>query len=94
MDAIREALAEPINLLFVSGICLRKVLELAGCAAVAHIYIKRMASWGWADGDELAGYHIPELPGASGEVTRREMRPYHQQWQPHLRADYEFQRFG
>jgi hypothetical protein len=91
LDVIRDGLAEPKGLLFVSGICLRQVLELVGCEADAHIYMKRMAMWGWADEDELSGT-LPEVPGASGEAPRREMRLYHEQWQPHLRADYEYHR--
>ena len=94
LDAIRDGLAEPKGLLFVSGICLRQVLELAGREADVHVYVKRMAMWGWVDEDELTGGSLPEIPGASGEAPRREMRSYHSQWQPHLRADYEFHRPG
>ena len=91
LEVIKDALAEPRGLLFVSGICLRQVLDLVSCEVDAHIYVRRMAMWGWADEDELDGI-IPEVPGASGEAPRREMRAYHQQWRPHLRADYEFHR--
>lgn len=94
LDVIRDGLAELKGLLFMSGICLRQVLELIGCEADAHVYLKRMAMWGWADEDELTGGSLREIPGASGEVTRREMRAYHEQWRPHLRADYEFHRVG
>ena len=93
LDAMKEALAEPTGLLFVSGICLRQVLQLAQCQAAAHIYVKCMATWGWVDEDELSG-GVAEIPGASGEGPRREMRAYHERWQPHLRADYEFHRPG
>jgi hypothetical protein len=94
LDLIRDRLTENRGLLFVSGICLRQVLELAECRAAAHIYVKRMAIWGWADEDELSSSVLPESPGSSGEVTRHEMRAYHQRWQPHLQADYEFHRLS
>jgi hypothetical protein len=81
-------------LLFVSGICLRRVLADAGCAAAGHIYVKRRAVWGWADEDELVRGLIPEVPGASGELVRKELRSYHDHWRPHLHADFEFQRPG
>lgn len=93
LPEISEALAEPHPPLFVSGICLLEVLAKAGTRLDAHIYVKRMATWGWADEDELMG-HVPEVPGASGEMVRRELRLYHENWQPHLRAGYEFQRAG
>lgn len=93
MHEILEALALPSGLLFVSGVCLRQVLQNAQCNAGAHIYIKRMATSGWVDEDEVDGSGAPEISGASGETLREEMRLYHGQWRPHLRADYEFHRF-
>lgn len=93
MNEIFEALAHPSGILFVSGVCLRQVLQNARCSVDAHIYLKRMATWGWADEDEVDGSGAPEVPGASGETLREEMRLYHRQWQPHLKADYEFHRF-
>src|SRR3954466_16276698 len=51
LEEVSEALARPGSLLFVSGICLRQVLADVGRAADVHIYIKRMATWGWADED-------------------------------------------
>jgi hypothetical protein len=52
-----------------------------------------MATWGWADEDELTG-KLPEVAEASGAVVRTELRSYHEKWRPHLVADYEFQRSG
>jgi hypothetical protein len=94
MDEVSHALSDHSGLLFVSGICLRAVLADVHRPADAHIYVKRMATWGWTDEDELIGAAAPEIPGASGEIIRQEMRLYHDQWQPHTSADYEFQRFG
>ena len=91
-DEIRQVLSEADGLLFVSGICLRHVFQEVGMAANAHIYMKRMATWGWADEDEISGLAAPEIPGASGEKVREELRLYHGSYQPQLVADYEFQR--
>lgn len=88
MSVIRRSLGDN-GLLFVSGICLRQVLEQAEVKARAYIYVKRMAVWGWADEDDLLG-KIPEFPGSSGEGVRGEMRRYHNTWQPHVTAMYEF----
>lgn len=93
-NEVAEALAVSSKSLFVSGICLRAILAKLGLTATAHVYLKRMASWGWADQDELAGQSALEIPGASGEVLREELRQYHCKWQPHLIADYEFHRVG
>ncbi|GMN04552.1 hypothetical protein [Erythrobacter sp. MTPC3] len=91
MDEILEALVSQRRPLMVSGICLLEVIEKAGTQLDASVYVKRMAAWGWADEDELDGIDFG-LPGASGEAVRKELRSYHQRWQPHLHADYEFQR--
>lgn len=77
--------------LFVSGICVLQVLSSVAVQPIAHVYLKRMADWGWADQDDLEG-RVPEFPAASGASVRREMRAYHEKWQPHLQADYEYQR--
>jgi hypothetical protein len=92
LDEIAKALNRPETLMFVSGICLRQVLTNFGCSAGAHIYVKRMATGVWADEDELTPDKIPEVSGASGEQVRKELRPYHQRWRPHLIADFEYQR--
>lgn len=92
IDEVRRALATG-GLLFVSGICLRQVLALVEVEPDAHVYVKRMAVWGWADEDDLLA-KIPEFAGSSGEGLRQEMRRYHLKWKPHLRATYEFHRQG
>jgi energy-coupling factor transporter ATP-binding protein EcfA2 len=94
LNEIAEALAKPSGFLFVSGVCLRQVLEQVDCAASSHIYVKRMAAWGWADKDELEGGSMANIRGSSGnEAVRQEMRHYHKQWQPHLTAEFEFHRY-
>jgi hypothetical protein len=93
MSEISKALSEAPRPLVISGICLLEALAKVEIELDVSIYVKRMASWGWADEDELSGLAL-EIPGASGELLRREMRIYHQDWQPHLNADYEFWRMG
>ena len=93
LEEIAQAVADAPGILFVSGVCLREILKRAEIQADAHIYVKRMASWGWSDEDEMAGQGVAEIPGASGEFLRAEMRQYHGQWRPHQIADYEFHRF-
>jgi hypothetical protein len=87
-----QAVAKASGILFVSGVCLREILKRAEVQADAHIYVKRMASWGWCDEDEMESHGVAEIPGSSGEFLRAEMRQYHGQWQPHHIADYEFHR--
>lgn len=94
LNEIEQALAEHRGLLFVSGICVRQVLAMVPRNADAHIYVKRMAAWGWVDEDELTGGSVPEFPGASGERMREELRLYHECWHPQAIADYEFRRVG
>jgi hypothetical protein len=95
IDCISNWLATIDGYGFISGVCLRQVLDIAGFDAKAHIYVKRMASWGWADEDELCGNVLSSVFGSSGgDALRREMRDYHEQWQPHINADYEFHRLG
>ena len=91
IDEVADALKRHNRLLFVSGICLRQILDDAGCGADGHIYVKRMAVWGWPDEDELAGA-IDEVPGSSGESVRQELRAYHEHWHPHEIAEFEFHR--
>ena len=91
MNEVSDALAIQRRPLIISGICLLEVLGKVAVQLDASVYIKRMTTWGWADEDELKGIDFG-LPGASGEAVRKELRRYHQKWQPHLLADYEFHR--
>ena len=93
LDDVCNAVAGSDGLLFVSGVCLREVFSRAGCTLDAHIYIKRITTWGWADEDELESGALGGLVGSTGgEALRRDMREYHQAWTPHLKADYELHR--
>ena len=92
LDEVCGAIAQSNGLLLVSGVCLREILNRAQCQIDAHIYIKRMATWGWADEDELDGGSLSAIGGSSGgDALRKEMRLYHQLWSPHLKADFVFQ---
>lgn len=90
---LTEAVAHLQRPLFVSGICLREALDRVEVSLDALVYVKRMATWGWADEDELIG-KLPEVAGASGAAVRIELRAYHEKWKPHLVANYEFQRLS
>ncbi len=94
-DCVSNWLTQISGFGFISGVCLRQALEVAGIRAAMHIYVKRMATWGWADEDELYENVLSGVRGSSGgHALRLEMRDYHQQWQPHKNADYEFHRLG
>ena len=91
LDELRSSLSTSARPLFISGICIREVLTEVGLTPDLNVYVKRMASWGWADEDELDGDVIPEVNQSGGAAgLRREMRAYHRRWQPHLVADCEF----
>jgi putative protein kinase ArgK-like GTPase of G3E family len=91
IDEVWKALSRSSGRTFVSGICLREVLAKAHVKADAHIYIKRMASWGWGDEDELEGDALASLDAAfPNNPVRDELRQYHKEWEPHLTADFEF----
>jgi len=88
-EQLQSNLNAQTTLCFVSGVCLRQVLMRAEIVAAKNIYVKRMATWGWADGDELDGPML-DMPDASGHALRAELRAYHSAWSPHQSADYYF----
>lgn len=94
IDKIAEALDRTATFMFVSGICLRQAMARPGRTAAAHIYVKRMATWGWTDEEHLAAERFPAASGASDHRLRSELRRYHKLWHPHLQADFEFHRPG
>lgn len=51
--AISKAVKQATSCIL-EGVCLRQVATAAGLAPQVHIYVKRMARWGWADESELA----------------------------------------
>lgn len=89
LPELSKAFREERRPLLVAVICLLEVFQRIGSQADIHVYLKRMATWGWADEDEIASTGF-EIPGSSGEAIRHELRCYHEKWQPHLNADYEF----
>ena len=93
LDSVKAALESVQSRAVVSGICSLQIFQAAGIPVECHIYIKRMATWGWADEDELQGC-LPEFSGSSGEALRSELRKYHRLWLPHITAHHEFHRSG
>ena len=73
----------------VASVCMRQIHKLIGEPTALHIYIKRMASWGWADEDDV----IEETSDWSDELRGLvpplvlEVREYHLRWKPHETAD-------
>jgi hypothetical protein len=92
LDVINDVLAKSNGILFLSGICIREILKRLDHSAIAHVYVKRMATWGWADEDEIAGTGVPEFQEAGGAALRSEMRAYHKKWEPDIKADFFFHR--
>lgn len=77
-----------------AGICMREVLDRIGLQADLHVYVKRMAVWGWADEDEVEGLQIDEIERLLGSenALKRELKAYHSRFKPHLRADVTYER--
>ena len=44
---------DPEQLCILDGICMRQILSSSRLTADVHVYVKRMARWGWADEDDL-----------------------------------------
>jgi hypothetical protein len=92
IDRLRGEVLKSRRILFADGICLKAVLHAAGLVADVHIYIKRMAVWGWADETELTDPY--EIAGSAGVGLREEMRTYHEKWMPQTSATYVYLRPG
>jgi hypothetical protein len=73
---------------FVEGVCLRAIFQAAGLVPDVHVYVKRMAIWGWADEIELTDPF--ELPDSAGASLRQELRSYHEKWMPQTSATYVY----
>ncbi|MBC7548640.1 MAG: hypothetical protein H7224_08365 [Polaromonas sp.] len=86
------------------GICSLQILEAVHVKPDITIYVKRMARWGWADGEHLENLDIKteSLPKAglipleplqvALQGLWNEVVTYHQRFQPHLVATYVFER--
>ena len=77
-----------------AGVCMRQIHKLIGEPPAMHIYVKRMASWGWADEDDVTD----EPSGWSADLHSLappfvlEVREYHLRWRPHETADFIIER--
>ncbi|MFN9775432.1 MAG: hypothetical protein ACK54X_22790 [Burkholderiales bacterium] len=81
----------------VSGVCVLLALRRFGLTPDVHIYVKRMAKWGWADRDEVEGEEIEELAQAVGVSAadfslHLEVRAYHRGVAPQRVADIVLER--
>jgi hypothetical protein len=92
-EEIRKVASEPSSLLLLSGVCMREALQRAGVQADLHVYVKRMAGWGWADEDDVCAELPPAVGSNGGKRLREEMRTYHTTWLPQLTCDFEFHRY-
>lgn len=77
-----------------AGVCMRRIHELLGEPVSLHIYVKRMASWGWADEDEISSTPIDWSDGELCGTTplASEVRAYHRLWNPSEIADFVYER--
>ena len=77
-----------------AGVCMRQIHALLGSPHASHVYVKRMASWGWADEDDV----ILDVSDCSNKEQARtpslvlEVRAYHGLWHPHETADFIYER--
>lgn len=77
----------------VAGVCMRDVQQAVQIERAVHVYVKRIASWGWADEDELN----PSFQKSFDQIAIpseliREVRNYHTRHRPHLVADFIYNR--
>jgi hypothetical protein len=81
----------------VSGLCVLEALSRLKKTPHIHIYIKRMAIWGWEDASEIEGDLLEKVANALGEPIENyllplEVRAYHQKCRPHVNADIVYER--
>jgi hypothetical protein len=91
----RERVADAVlvpDRVVLSGVCMREALALIGSPQALHVYVKRMHHGHWTDEDESFGppYSVDRVLEPS--TLRVEVRAYHQQWLPHLKAQYVYER--
>lgn len=103
LPEIAESIGNSPRCIF-EGVCALQILEAINVKPDIIIYVKRMASWGWADGDHLENLDIKtQQPPEPGTIPNeplqvalqglwREVVLYHQRYQPHLIANYVFER--
>jgi len=94
LEGLQAAFAFSIPAI-VSGVCLRDVFDLIGAPPARHVYIKRMAKWGWADQEEaegLGGDYVVIDAAVPPPPLMVEVREYHWRVKPQDRADVVFER--
>jgi hypothetical protein len=76
----------------VEGVCLRESMDMPTHARVTFVYVKRICHMGrWDDGDDLEKPLEP-VAGFAPSRLSLDVWAYHQKFQPHLNADYSFER--
>lgn len=94
LELVRQNALDQDRLTFLSGAFMLEVMQRTRITLNALIYVKRVSPTGhWHDADELKGGPLNTLKGNSHqEGMLAEIRNYHEKWQPHLKADFEFRR--
>ena len=95
IDSLVGALSGCTETVIVSGVCVLSVLENAGFKPDCRIYVKRMASWGWADEDQIYGKILEQVSENLGQPiapVSLEVREYHIARRPEDNAHIVFLR--
>lgn len=79
----------------VSGVCMIDVLSRIDRSAATLVYVKRMSGNRWADKNEIEGDEIEQIAAilgqqASDNPIHLEVRAYHREFQPQVRANVVF----
>ena len=93
LPSLGAAIAAAERRVILFGVCIEAVLARLQLTPNRRIYAKRMHLGEWANEGEALGDEIEEMIRQTGlrpGPLAFEVRAYHRQWQPHLRADYEY----
>lgn len=93
LEEIRRNIEGRDNQIFVSGVCMLQVMELAQIPMDGLIYVKEMSVSGWTGEEELIDSPLSRLKGSiGGDKLRQEVRNYHALWRPIEHANFEYRR--
>ncbi len=103
LPELAATLSPPDNYIL-DGVCCLQVLDVLGISVDTIVYVKRMASWGWADEAALKSFsqHGRTTLSADGEPVDHcarllrelwaEVAAYHVAYRPHERAHIAYER--